>query len=230
VVSAIARATFMLHASVQFVVLTACAMLLYPGGTSFDPTTKRYGFFLNFFSDLGMTATTSGAPNWPSFCLFVVALATIGVALVLFSGAWRAYAFDRGRARWLGWLSQAFGVTSGLGFVGIALTPWNLLLAIHITLVLGAFALLLGFVLCLVGLMIVNGSPRTQVAAHLAYVVVLCGYVYILFFGPTLSEPHGHFVQVAAQKVIVYTSMVNLMVQSFTVRRTLRAKGHVKAS
>ncbi len=214
-------ATFMLFATMQFVVLTGCAMVAYAGGTQFDPTTKHYGFVHNFFSDLGTTRAYSGHPNGLSCAMFVVALVSIGVAVMGFASTWRAYAYRRARAAWLGVMSQAFGIASGLGFVGIALTPWNLVLAVHNTLVLAAFSLLLGFVVCLLLLLVLNDAALPLMAAHALYLVVLGGYVVLLFCGPTLETPHGHLVQCAGQKVIVYTSMINLMFQSFTTRRLL---------
>ena len=212
------RATFLLYASVQFVVLTLCAMAAYPGGSLFDAKTKHYGFFLNFFSDLGTTRAYSGRSNAVSCAMFVVALVSIGVAIIAFAGAWRAFAFAKGRAPWLGLFSQLFGTLSGIGFIGIAVTPWNLVLAIHNTFVLIAFSLLLGYVACLTTLMWLNAANRAQIRAHLAYLTVLAGYVGLLFLGPDLTTERGHLVQVTGQKIIVYTSMLNLMFQAYATR------------
>lgn len=222
--SALGRATFMLYASIQFVVLTVCAMATYAGGTLFDPTTKRYGFFDNFFSDLGTTRAYSGRSNFVSCVLFVIALASIGAGIIAFASVWRSFAFGRSRARVLGVASQTFGTASGLAFVGIAFTPWNLLLNIHNMLVLAAFSLLLGYVACVTIVLWRNEGAGAQVAANCAYLVVLFGYVGLIFFGPSLRTTHGHLAQVTGQKVIVYVSMVNLMFQAFATRRTLARK------
>lgn len=220
-VSPVRRASFLLYASIQFVVLTLCAIVAYPGGALFDPTTKHYGFFLNFFSDLGTTRAYSGRPNTLSCVMFVIALTTIGVAIIAFAGAWRAFAFGKRRGLWLGIGSQLFGITSGLGFIGVAVTPWNLVLEIHNTFVLTAFSLLLGYVGCLTILMWMNEAKRALITAHVAYLAVLFSYVCLLFFGPDLLTEHGHFVQVTGQKIIVYTSMLNLMFQAYSTRRLL---------
>jgi hypothetical protein len=42
---------------IVYAVSNLLAMLLYPGGTSFDKDVKGYLFFENFFSDLGMVRT-----------------------------------------------------------------------------------------------------------------------------------------------------------------------------
>ena len=43
--------------------LFVLAMLLYPGGTIRDTSTRGYDFFRNFGSDLGRTTALNGRPN-----------------------------------------------------------------------------------------------------------------------------------------------------------------------
>ena len=94
--------------AIQYVVLTACAMAAYAGGTWFDPWTDRYELTGNFLSDLGMTHAFSGRTNYVSSALFVVAMASIGAALVAFAWTWRGFAFQLGRARLAGHASMVF--------------------------------------------------------------------------------------------------------------------------
>jgi hypothetical protein len=42
------------------------------------------------------------------------------------------------------------------------------------------------------------------------YLVLLAAYLYILLVGPRLDTERGLAIQVAAQEIIVYTSIVNL--------------------
>ncbi len=83
-------AAALVAAAAQFVVLTVTAMLVYPGGSKFDPAADGYAFFHNFFSDLGMTGSYGGHANWPSMALFTYALACVGLALVAFGLAVRS--------------------------------------------------------------------------------------------------------------------------------------------
>src|ERR1700748_3893172 len=83
------RATFLVYSRIQFVVLTAIAILVYPGGAVYELEANRYLFLRNFFSDLGATVTPSGRPNLASHLLFALALGTVGVALVLASSNWK---------------------------------------------------------------------------------------------------------------------------------------------
>src|SRR5439155_11545077 len=124
----------------QFVVLTAIAMQLYPGG---------YRFFMNFLSELGATRTWEGEPNHGGAVLFAIALGTLGIAMVAFAGAWRDFAFAKGRARVFGIAGQLFGTLSGGAFLAVAATPVNLALDVHNGMVVAAFGLLLGYVACL---------------------------------------------------------------------------------
>ena len=151
-------AAALLAAAAQFVVLTLTAMLLYTGGSAFDPAAGGYAFFHNYFSDLGMTETYDGAANWPALALFTYALVCVGVALAAFGFAvrrlarhdWRGRAAGSARgARAVAALAAARGHLSGASYVGIALTPHDIAGAAHLQFVNAAFGFLLVFVLCL---------------------------------------------------------------------------------
>ncbi len=218
------RATFLVYAAVQFVVLTVVAMLVYPGGAKFDLDSNSYLFLGNFFSDLGATKTYSGRGNTASHALFSVALATVGLALMMFSTAWGSIFERRNRGRMAGRASQVLAIASGLGFIGIAATPWDRVLDAHNTFVRIAFGLLLAYLLCLTALQALNHWPRGFVVLNAVYLFVLAAYVVILFGGPTLETRDGLELQVAAQKIIVYTSIANLGLQALGVRREQSAR------
>jgi hypothetical protein len=215
------RAALVIYASIQFVVLTAIAMLVYPGGAAFEPDRGRYLFLRNFFSDLGTTITPAGHPNLTAHILLVLSLGTVGLALILASANWKVIAARRQVARTVGIVSQAAEIIAGLGFIGIAATPWNLFLDAHNNFVRLAFGFLLIYDLCLLVLQIRNGWPSVFTAANAIYLLVLFAYVGILFFGPTLDTQSGLAFQVAAQKIIVYASVLNLGLQAVSIRRVL---------
>jgi hypothetical membrane protein len=124
-------ASFLLYASAQFFFLTILAMFVYPGGAAYVSNSDRYLFFQNFFSDLGATRTYSGKNNIVSAVLFVVALVSVGLGLAASAAAWSAIVCAKERARNYGSAAQVFAMLSGLGFIGVAATPWNLLLNAH---------------------------------------------------------------------------------------------------
>jgi hypothetical protein len=213
------RALVLIYASLQFVLLTALAMLIYPGGAVYEQGADRYLFFRNFFSDLGATITPSGRPNLPSHILFAIALGCVGLALVVASSNWKVIVARRQAARGAGFASQAFEIIAGLGFIGIAATPWNLVLDAHNGFVRAAFGFLLAYDLCLLLIQLRNRWPAACVAANAVYLLLLLAYVGILFFGPAVDTKSGLEFQVGAQKIIVYASVINLGVQALSIRR-----------
>ncbi|MBI4783576.1 MAG: hypothetical protein HY785_20005 [Oscillatoriophycideae cyanobacterium NC_groundwater_1537_Pr4_S-0.65um_50_18] len=216
----IRKANLLLYASAQFVVLTIAAMLLYPGSAKYEPQSDRYLFFQNFFSDLGATKTYSGLDNISSMLLFIIALSSIGIALLIFSTTWKAIASHKSD-RIFGYAAQTFAGLSGLCFIGIAATPWNLMLAAHNSFVKAAFSLLLGFILNLVILQLKNHWQKQYSIFNLIYLGTLSIYVLILFYGPGLDTLEGLEFQVAAQKIIVYASVLNLGLQAWGMRQSV---------
>ena len=206
------------YAAIQFVVLTALAMVLYAGGTWFDPTTAHYHFTDNFLSDLGMTHAFSGRANYASSIVFLVALTSIGAALIAFVWRWKEFAFDRRRAALAGHAAAVLGTLSGLAFIGVAVTPFDLALRAHNTLVIAAFGLLMLFVAAITIAMWRNGLP---VGANLAYLACVLGYVALVLRGPHMWTPHGHTVQVIGQKAIAYASMLHVIYLTTTIRRSI---------
>jgi hypothetical membrane protein len=213
------RTGFLRYAAIQFLVLVTAAMAFYAGGNYYDTGAAGYGFTENFLSDLGMTRAWSGQPNTLSAVLFSIALATVGVAFILFSWTWRRFAFARRRAWFAGSASTALGTASGVAFVGIACTPFDVALDWHNVFVLVAFGTLAGYVVALAVVMGRNGATRVQTAVNVAYVVLVLGYVALIFFGPRLHTVEGFRVQVIGQKIVAFGSMLHAIVLTTTLRR-----------
>lgn len=212
-------------AAAAFVGLTAVAMAAYPGGAKYDHRAGGYLFFQNFFSDLGATRTYSGRSNTTSHVLFGIALVGLGLALIAFSTTWRTIHARAGQGRGFGSIAQVAGVVSGIGFVGVAVTPWDRVLDAHNAFVQLGFGVLLVFMLSILALQARNGWPWPYVASNVVYLFVLGIYVVVLFAGPGLDTKSGLEFQVAAQKVIVYTSIANVAVQALGIRREARRAG-----
>ena len=213
----------MTAAALLFAVLTVAAMLVYPGGAVYDRDSGGYLFFQNFFSDLGATRTYSGRSNTTAHVLFIIALGCVGLAMIGFSTTWRTIAARRGAGRGFGRVAQAAAIVSGLGFIGIAVTPWDRVLDAHNAFVKLAFGVLLIFILCTLSLQLRNEWPGGFVAVNVTYLIVLAIYVLVLFAGPGLGSRSGLEFQVAAQKIIVYGSILNIAVQAEGVRREARS-------
>jgi hypothetical protein len=207
-------------ACVQFVVLTAAAMLFYPGGTRVDPTTSGYSFFVNFFSDLGLTHTTAGQPNTVSAILFVTALTLAGGGLVLFFLAYPRFFSGSRSGKVLSGTGSLFGVITGLCFVGVAFTPADLFLEAHAAFVIWAFrAFPLAAILYLVAIFRQRDVPNRYGWVFVAFAGLLVLYLLLLTVGPALDSAQGIAIQATGQKVIVYASIVSILVQANGARR-----------
>src|SRR5437868_12238623 len=119
--------------------LAIVAIVRYPGGTMLDHSTPGYSFFHNFLSDLGMTVAHDGRPNALGATLFVLSLcivvAGVGGCLV---GLVRLYAASP-RSRTFALAAGAIGLLVCASFIGVALTPENRMLGLHVKFTLFAF-------------------------------------------------------------------------------------------
>ncbi len=214
-----------MYAAIQFVVLTATAMIVYAGGTYADPSAAGYDLARNFLSELGATRTWSGQPNHPSAVLFGIALGGVGVAFVGFAGAWRAFAFERGRARGAGLAAQLFGTGSGAAFLAVAVTPVNLALDLHNTFVVAAFGLLFGYAATLTLVSWRNGITGVRLAASAAYLLLVGVYfaVVAVAIRTGVATDHGRMLLVVAQKVVAGASMLYIAYLTLATRSQLAA-------
>jgi hypothetical membrane protein len=209
----------------QFVVLSAVAMPFYPGATYSDNSTTGYTFTQNFFSDLGRTAAHDGDPNTVSMLLFIVALSLAGLSLIVFFLTVPPHFAGNRTARRLSIIGSIVGVISGLGFIGIAATPADVNLTVHRLFVYIAFTGFLLVVFCYSAAILKSRAyPRAYAYAYLAYAVVLAVYLVLLFSGPEVETTRGLTIQAVGQKVVVYTGIVCVVIQSWGAYRVERGR------
>lgn len=202
-------------ACLTFVVVTILAMLVYAGGTGDDPQSVGYSFFTNFFSDLGRTISHSGASNTLSALLFFGALTFAGVGLALFFIAFLQFFSAPRWARILSIIGSLFGIGSALCFVGVALTPANLLRAYHGQFVLWAFGLFPLAVICYIPLLWQNKAfPKRYAFAFIAFAALLILYFVLIRSGPRGDTPESLLIQATGQKIIVYASILSILFQA----------------
>jgi hypothetical protein len=196
------------------------AMFVYPGGTYRDHTTSGYQFFHNFFSDLGATKTWSGQPNPIGSVLFVVSLVVlvVGMAAIL-AGLARVYGRTP-RAVPPIRVAVAVGLFVCACFIGVAVTPENRALSVHVLLTKLAFRAFPAVPLFL-GLAAsrTEGAPSRVGVAWATMVALLVAYVIVLDWGPRSSTPIGLVVQVTAQKIVAVGAVLLLVYQSIQAER-----------
>ena len=199
-------------AALAFLPLTALAMLVYHGHSILGQS-RGYQFLSEPFSDLGRTSGYDGSNNALPHLLFATALTSIAVSFIVSLPVWGGYAFQRTRSLVTKATLTVFGVLSATCLAGIAFTPADTS-DLHGTFVNFAFLSLIVFLGVLAGAQWKDPSMRKARWATAATCVVV-----ILFFVDGSAAAHyapvvGYVNGVVAQKILVYTCLLNLFVQA----------------
>lgn len=206
----------------QFLVTTLIAMLLYDGGTDFSPQAEGYSFLYNTFSELGRVYGFDGEAKPVTQWLFTVAMVLSGTGLLIshaaLPGLFRRVDVDRpysGR-KWAV-AAAGLGMIVGAGFIGIGVFPTDTRTVAHYVCVYLAFTGLLPAVaVAAVALLHHPRAPRVARGIHMCFIAVLLAYLWLLWFGPSRDSQAGALIQVVGQKVIVYTGITVLTIQTAT--------------
>jgi hypothetical membrane protein len=210
---------------VQFLLLSTVAMFFYPGGTYSDEGTTGYVFTQNFFSDLGRTAAHNGDSNTVSMVLFIVALSLAGLSLITFFLAVPPHFAENRTAKRLSIIGSVVGVISGIGFIGIAAVPADVNQTLHTDFVYVAFTGFLFVVFCYSTAILKSRTyPRAYAYAYFAFAIILALYLVILFSGPEIETTGGLTIQAVGQKVVVYTGIICVVIQSWGAYRVERRR------
>ena len=201
-------------AIVMALMLTGGSVLLYPGGTVRDESTRVYSFSHNFLSDLGSTVAFNGQRNVVGAVLFglsvlimvLVLAGSIVVAVRLLSATPRARLFAR--------LAAVASVLVCAGFLGVALTPADRAWHLHIAFSMLAFR---SFPLTTALLAIATARdarfrPRATVG-WVTLTIVLAGLIAMANLGPTADTEHGLVTQVITQKIMAVTVLVVVWIE-----------------
>ena len=206
-------------ASGTSVVLAVVAMLVYPGGTVRDPTTRGYRLFQNFMSDLGMTVAHGGRPNDLGAYLFVGSLGLLALALVGCAVGFVMLHSSSPRQRHLVRAAGAAAALVGAGLLGAALTPADVSLALHLrfsSVAIGTAPVpLLLFALASAR---DDRFPKGVPAAWLA-LALLVGVLFAMRWGPGIATDRGLMIQVTVQKVVAVAVVAIVTYQTYQARR-----------
>jgi hypothetical membrane protein len=211
----------------QFLVTSLVAMLLYDGGTSFSPEAQGYSFIYNTFSETGRVYGFDGEAKPLTQWLFTGAMVLSGVGFIIshiaFPGLFRRAedgAPQRGRtaAR----IAAILGGMVGIGFIAIGVFPTDTQRFAHYIGVYFAFtALLPAVVAAAVALIRHPRAPRHTRAVHIGFILVLAGYLWLIWFGPGRDTETGALVQIVGQKIIVYLGIAVMTFQTATALTVL---------
>jgi len=209
--------------AIQFVILTILAMYFYDGGTLHQRELRGYSFLLNYFSDLGRTIDFRGEPNNLPRNLFKIALSVSGGCLILFFFALPGI-FNNKIAKSLAIITGLFGLVAAISYIAIANIPWNVNYRGHVYYVrIGFLAFLMVTIFYSIAILLEPRYPRRYAVAFLVFAFILGTQIIIMFFGPrAYRSEEALFLQVVAQKVVVYSQILCLLYQSIGALRLSR--------
>ena len=203
-----------------FILFTLTAMLIYPGGTISDPSLEGYSFTKNFFSDLGMIESHNGERNYYAAVLFFIALNGVGLGLITYFVTAPVLFRTHTMSYVLAWFGSFFGIIAGLGYIGVAFTPADLLLDPHVLAVYVAFLNIpVAIFFYAFAIFLMPGYPQRYALAFIIFTVMLLAYVYLLFSG--ISDLR---IQATGQKLIAYASLITMYYQARGVIQLLDKK------
>jgi hypothetical membrane protein len=195
-------------------------MLLYPGGKYHDHNSPGYSFTENFFSDLGRWRTFNGDSKWLSLALFVFSMSMLAAGTIAFVRAFLKDHTDRKQFPIAYYTAVFSSLVFAVCITGVVLTPYDLLLDEHILVTRLAFIAMVPLSWSVSYLVYKHEEvPNRYFILLLLVSFVLMGYIYILFFGPRVSE--NRYFQPIAQKVIVYLLSFSLMYLSHGCKKFL---------
>ena len=194
-----------------YFLFSTITMLFYSGGDQFNPTLPHYNFFGSFLSDLGRTQGFSGNSTHATALFYALGLIIMGSGTIVFFIAHNYLILKSNKI--LRYASNAAGLLAGIGYIGIAVTPWNLWPKIHLFFVFTGF---LSFMAASMLLFILirrqPNYPNTYGNLYLLIGVLIGSYVLLLLYGPDSHEPWGRIVQSTGQKIVVYSQSLLILV------------------
>jgi hypothetical membrane protein len=215
------------RAVVAAIALAVGAMLRYPGGTPHDRASSGYSLSQNFLSDLGMTVAYDGRRNVVGAALFVLSLLLLvvglGGCLLAFV---RLYARSPRARRWAR-AAGVVGMLAAAAFVGVAVTPENAVMDVHVAFTVWAWRIVpfAALLLCVASAVSDVFPPRVAVAWG-SLAALIAAYVALGAWGPSLATDGGLRVQVVAQKTITAVVIAFLLYLSVEAERaTLSMRG-----
>lgn len=178
----------------------------------------------NFLSDLGMTVAYNGQTNRAGALCFVLSLVILVVALGGCLWEFLVFYSREPRPRRFARAAGVVGVLVCLAFTGVAVTPENRVMALHVTVTLLAWRVFpfLSLLLTIASLRS-NIVPSRVAIAWATLTVVLTAYVVVLDWGPEVATLDGLRAQVVAQKIVTAAVLVTCLYLSVEGNRVLAA-------
>ena len=217
-------------APLVFIICTFICMSIYSGGTKFNNAAKGYTFLDNFFSDLGRTVAWSGEKNYLSSAIFCFACSFVAINLVLYFTLTMSYFHKTNSTYIYVKIGAISGIISAMHFLGVGLTPGDLLRDLHYYCVFVAFGAIIVTGACYVPV-VYNNNGLDNIYGHALVVFLVATTIYFLIIsiGPGLNTSEGFHFQVVSQKIIIYIMMLNMSLQAYAMYRFAKVKDKLRA-
>jgi len=199
-----------------FIVLNIVSMIFYPGGTIIDKDTEGYLFFYNFLSNLGEITARNGKNNFISSILFNSSLVLLSISILLFYTKFFQFFNLNKKSYNMIRIALIFLLSSIVSFICVALfTADETSFDLHVFFVKLAFRSL--FLFTILQSIAIYFNP--QMSNRLLFVSTIFSlsvlfFILIMDYGPNPFENNSSlFIQVTAQKVIVFCILLNTYFQ-----------------
>ena len=205
-------------------------MFLYSGGDLIDPGTTSYSFFRNYFSDLGRTNVFNGESNFFSLILYLPVLLYVSCTAIIldylyYSDLAELYRDDRLKFR-LCKCSGIFGIILSLSFIGVALTPADIIEVPHVLFSIIGFIMAIPAYL-LLSLVFLQEQKNVRIVGVLllstATLPILFSFISVILY-PVETET-DLLITATGQKIVVYIILAIIIVQSLSVMYLIRECG-----
>ncbi|MBD3197768.1 MAG: hypothetical protein GF317_22140 [Candidatus Lokiarchaeota archaeon] len=199
-----------------FIVLTFLAMILYPGGAQFYPSTQSYSFIHNYFSDLGGLNAHNGESNLISASLFLSSLFIIGICVIPLFIIF-PFIFNHGIVeKYFSIIATTIGLVASIAYIGIGITPYDVFSYQHNIFVSIAFTCAFIFLIVYTVFVFFNHHISNFFGyINFLYIIAITlnSIVLLLYFD--YETPQEYMILVIAQKIVVYSELICLFVQGY---------------
>ena len=111
-------------------------------------------------------------------------------------------------------IGSTAGILAGIACMGIAATPWDLYLNIHMIFVFVlSFALLGVLISYSIAIFINKPYPNLYAWVSIAYVFILAVYIVLMMVSPDIETTSGLRIMATGQKILIYSGMLCLFAQ-----------------
>ena len=184
---------------VQFLLFSTIAMFFYSGGTSWNKLAEGYTFWHNVMSDLGRTVSYSGLSNTISSKIFNSSLMIFGISIIIiYLNMSKSFLLSKNFVS----IIKIIGIISGLGMIGVSLTPDDILSDEHM---LAVWIWILSLTTVLI--LLIVSKVIHQIYDSILYLSAILLFAVLIHIGQGLLDMWSPTVA-TTQKVVVYLNVL----------------------